>query len=211
MRILGYFTRQGEQVGPVALDGRAAVLDFLEAHLFDGEVVLTDPDDRPVFRALDGVDLDSRLDELGIDLPALYRRLRRAAVSEASDAEEEREPWEDFYDGIGLSPGEIAMRQRAKRAAKAARTVADVVELLAGTYFDASFATGDGSRSWAYLDPDDLSAVERLTDGRTSEPVRLSPEARVRHQGSGEDVHSFVLLDPPPAHAAKGGRARRPS
>ena len=202
MRILGYFIRQGEHVGPVVLGDRAMLLQFLEAHLFDDEVILTDPDDRLVFRAVDGVDLSSRLDELGIDLPALHRRLRRAAVSAASDAEEERESWEDFYDGIGLSPGEIAMRQRAKRAAKAARTVADVVELLAGTYFDASFGSGDGSRRWGYFDLDDLSVVEHLVDGATGEPVRLWPDARVHHQGSGEDIHSFVLLDPPPARAA---------
>ena len=202
MRILGYFTRQGEQVGPTALEDRADVLRFLEAHLFEDEVILTDPDDRLVLRAVDGVDLSSRLDEVGIDLPALYRRLRQAAVSAASDAEEEREPWEELYDAIGLSPGEVAMRQRAKRAARAARTVADVVELLAGTYFDATFATEDGSRSWGYFDPADLSVVEQLADGDTRERVRLSPEARVRHQDSGEDVHRFVLLDPPPARAA---------
>jgi hypothetical protein len=202
MRILGYFTRHGEHVGPVALEDRAMVLGFLEVHLFDDEVILADPDDRLVFRAVDGVDLISRLDELGIDLPALYRSLRRAAVSAASDAEDEREPWEDLYDGIGLSPGEIAMRQRAKRAARAARTVADVVELLAGTYFDASFVTEDGSRSWAYFDPDDLSVLERLADGGTGKRIVLSPDARVRHRGSGEDIHNFVLLDPPPARAA---------
>ena len=80
--------------------------------------------------------------------------------------------------------------------------VVDVVELLAGTYFDASFATEDGSRSWGYFDPGDLSVVEHLADGGTGERVRLSPHARVRHQGSGEDIHSFVLLDPPAAHAA---------
>ena len=199
MRILGYFTRQGEQVGPVALEDQAAVLDFLEAHLFDDEVVLTDPDDRLLFRAVDGVDLFSRLGELGIDLPALYRRLRQAAVSAASDAGEEREPWEDLYDGIGLSPAEVAMRQRAKRAARAARTVADVAELLAGTYFEASFASEDGSRSWGSFDPDDLSVVEHLADGGEGERVCLSPIARVRHQASGEDVHGFVLVDPPPA------------
>ena len=205
MRILGYFTSHGEEVGPIALHDRAAVLAFLEAHLFDVEVVLADPDDRLVLRAVDGVDLVSRLDELEIDLPALYRRLRERAVAGASDAAEEHEPWEDLYDGIGLSPGEVAMRQRAKRRARAARTVADVVELLAGTYFEASFVSEDGGRSWASFDPGDLTALERLPDGGTGKPVHLSPDARVRHRASGEDVHSFVLLDPPPARAGGAG------
>jgi hypothetical protein len=199
LRILGYVTLEGVRVGPTALRDRAAVLGFLEAHLFTDEVVLADSDDRLVFHAVDGVDLVSRLDELGIDLPALYRAARRAAVAAAVEASEDQRPWEDLYDSIGLSPGEVAMRQRVKRAAKAARTVADVVELLAGTYFDVSFASDDGSRTWAHFDPGDLSVLERLPDGGTGEPFILAPDARVRHRGSGEDVHAFVLLDPPPA------------
>jgi hypothetical protein len=202
VRIVGYATSAGRRTKTVMARGPEALLPFLEAHLFDEEVVLADSDDQLMFRAVDGVDLYSRLDEFGIDLPALYHRLRQAAVSAAPRGEKEREPWEDLYDSIGLSPEEIAMRQRVKQAAKAASTVADVAALLTGTYFDASFVSGDGSRRWACFDVDDLSVVEELMDGGMGERVHLPPEARAGHQSSGEDIHSFVLLDSPPAPAA---------
>ncbi|MFH1330143.1 MAG: hypothetical protein ABIJ48_05775 [Actinomycetota bacterium] len=205
MRIVGYTTSAGQRTKTVLPKKREVLLHFLEAHLFDDEVVLTDSADRLIFRAADGIDLYSRLDEFGIDLPTLYRRLRQAAVPVAPRDEGAREPWEDLYDSIGLSPGEIAMRQRVKRAAKAARTASDVAELLAGTYFDASFESGDGSRSWAGFDPGDLSVVGQLADDGTGERIRLPPDARVRHRGSGEDVHCFVLLDSPPPRATGPG------
>jgi len=202
VRIVGYATLGGQRTETAMPNKREALLRFLEAHLFDDEVVLTDSDDQLIFRAVDGIDFYSRLDEFGIDLRALYRELRDAAVSAASPAEEDCEPWGDLYDSVGLSPGEVAMRQEAKRAARAARTLADVVELLADTYFDASFESADGRRSWAYFDRDDLSVVEQPADGSMGERVRLQRDAQVRHLGSGEDVHSFVLLDPPPAGTA---------
>lgn len=197
MKIIGHVTIAGQRRRPVELNDRQEVKTFLESHLFDDELVLTDVNDRLVFRAVDGVDLYSSLEELRIDLPALYRKLRSATIETSGDSSFKREPWEDHYDSIGLSPDEIAMRQRSKRLAKTARTVADIVELLAGTYFDARFETEDRTRSWGYFDPDDFSVIEQLADHNEGARIHLSPDARVRHSGSGEDIHSFVLLDPP--------------
>lgn len=201
MDILGCFRRGETMSRPVGLPDTGSIEAFLLEHLHDDEVVLTDRSDELVFRAIDGVDLFSRLSELGIDLPSLYAELRRRAVSDAAP-DAERADWEDGYDAIGLSPGEIAMRQRAKSAAKAARTVADVIEVLDGTYFEAAFVSEDQTRAWGYFDPSDLSAaVEEPVDPHarraTDRRVRLDPRARVRHEGSGEDIHVFVLLDPP--------------
>jgi hypothetical protein len=195
VRILAHTTVAGRRTETVLTGDRDTLLGFLEAHLFDEKVVLADSGDQLIFEAVDGVDLYSRLDEFGIDLPSLYRRLRELAVSAASD-DREREPREDLYDSVGLSPAEIAMRQKAKRAARAARTGADVVGLLAGTYFEASFESEDGSRCWSSFDPGDLSAVEEAQNG-AGEPVGLRLDTRVRHRGSREDIHSFVLLDMP--------------
>jgi len=75
--------------------------------------------------------------------------------------------------------------------------VADVAELLAGTYFAVSFENEDGTLTWSGFDPHDLSAAERLPDGDSAEPVYLPPGSPVRHRRSSEDVHYFVLLDPP--------------
>lgn len=196
MHLLGYVTIAGERRQSIGLQDRQKVITFLAAHRFDGEVALTDAEDRLIFRAVDGVDLNSRLDEFGIDLPALYRKLRRVAIEAEIEPADQREPPEDHYDS-GLSPAEIRMRQKAKRLAKAARTVADVVELLAGTYFAARFENEDRTRSWGSFHPDDLSVIEVIPESAESDRIRLSPEARVRHDGSGEDVHGFVLLDPP--------------
>jgi hypothetical protein len=197
VRIIGYATSAGRRTTTVLPGAPEPLQRYLKDHLFDDELVLTDADDRLIFHAVDGVDLYSRLGDLDIDLPALYRRLREAAVSAATPDGGAREPWEDLYDSIGLSPGEITMRQRVKRTAKAARTVADVAELLAGTYFDASFENEDGTREWSGFDPRDLSAAERLPDGGSAEPLYLPPASPVRHRRSSEDVHYFVLLDPP--------------
>ena len=196
MIVLGYHTVGEKRLGPQRLADRAAVESFLEQHLWDAEVVLTDPADSLLFHARDGVDLYSRLGELDIDLAGLVERVRRRAA--AAGDRGDREPWEDMYDSIGLSPGEIAMRQRVKAGARAARTVADVVTLLAGTYFAAAFVSADRSREWAAFDPEDLSAdeIETGEDG-PGRRVRLHPEARVRHESSGEDRHHFVLIDPP--------------
>ena len=204
----GYFSQRGRFARAVRLTSVEEVAAFLREHLYAEEVRITDAGDRLLFHAVDGTDLSSRLDELGIDLPGIYAAMRRAWLAEAEQEEPEeerapREPWEALYDSIGLSSGEVGMRQRAKRACRDALTVADVIELLEGTYFDAHVETEDGSRAWGYFDAADCSArvLRRVGEDAWQEGdrrVRLDPAARVRHKGSGEDIHLFLLLDPPP-------------
>ena len=212
----GYVSREGRFGRAVRLHTAQEVTDFLREHLYEEEVRMVDAGDSLVFHARDGIDLYSRLAELGISLPALYDATRRTWVAEAERARSgdlrpthedegepvEREPWEPLYDSIGLSSGEVWMRQQAKRACREARTVADVVELLEGTYFDAHFETEDGRRAWGYFDASECSAEVLRPVGEDAwqgegRRVRLDPAARVRHKGSGEDVHLFVLLDAP--------------
>ncbi len=190
---LGYIYVKGRYGSPKRLEGVDSVVAFLKNHMYDEEIRITDTGDDLLFHARQGVDLFSALHEIGISLPQIYQEIRQDTVAEAGEEGREREDWEDLYDSIGLSPDEIGMRQSAKAAAKAARTVADVAKLLRGTYFDAFFETSDGSRSWGYFDAKDYSVREDPTDKR----VVLNPETRVRHIGSGEDVHVFVIRDPP--------------
>ncbi len=212
----GYVSQRGHFGRAVRLKSPEEVAAFLREHLYAEEVRIVDAGDNLLFHARDGIDLYSRLAELGIDLPALYDETRRTWVAEAERARSgdlrpthegegepaAREPWEALYDSIGLSSGEVWMRQRVKRTCREARTVADVIELLEGTYFDAHFETEDGRRAWAYFDASDCSVEVLRPVGEDAwqgadRRVRLDRAARVRHKGSGEDVHLFVLLDPP--------------
>jgi hypothetical protein len=207
-----YVSREGRFGRASRLETVAEIVAFLREHLYDEEVRIVDADDFLVFRAMGGIDLYSRLGDLGINLPALYREIHATWVAEAQagageggrpaaggEVVEPREPWEELYDAVGLSAGEIGMRHRAKRACRAARTVADVVDLLEGTYFDAFFQAEDGSREWGYLDRSDGTVEVVRPRGEEGAPlrVRLDPAARVRYHSSGEDIHLFVLLDPP--------------
>jgi hypothetical protein len=201
---LGYVTSSGVRGRPQRIENISELISFLKTHLHADEVVVTDPGDNLLFRAVDGVDLYSELERLGIDLPGLYRDIRQGMDSLRPDQATNREPWEQLYDSIGLSPGEIQMRQRVKRLCKAARTVADVARLLEGTYFDAHFYSEDRARAWGYFKPEDnsvyiLAGSEEDGWGESQEttPVTLSPGARVRHISSGEDIHRFILYDPP--------------
>ena len=199
---LGYITEKGKRVETQQLGDRDAVIQFLEQHLYAEEVVITDNNDKLVFRAFDGVDLFSGLESLGIDLPAIYSRILDRERSQKHQTE--REPWEDLYDSIGLSPGEIQMRQRVKKDCRAARTVYDVAQLLKGTYFEVQFFSEDRLRAWGYFNPEEnsvyiLAGSEEDGWGESQEttPVTLSPGARVCHISSSEDVHKFILYDPP--------------
>ncbi|MEA3440784.1 MAG: hypothetical protein U9R58_10920 [Chloroflexota bacterium] len=201
---LGYSYKGGARGAAQRLVSAAELKTYLKAHLYDEEVVITDPGDNLLFRALDGVDLYSELDELGIDLPALYREVRQKLLVDAAKQGAEREPWEEYYDSIGLSPGEIQMRQQAKRLCKAAQTVEDVARLLEGTYFDAYFHSEDRQRAWGYFNPEDysidvLEGSEEEGWGERQDPqiVTLNPKARIKHISSSEDVHRFTLYDPP--------------
>jgi hypothetical protein len=201
---LGYVYSGDTHGEPQHLENQDELTDFLKAHLYEEEVVITDAGDNLLFRAVDGVDLYSELDELGIDLPALYREVRQELVAGEAQGGAERQPWEEYYDSIGLSPSEIHMRQRAKRLCKAAQTVEDVARLLEGTYFDAYFYSEDRQRAWGYFNPEDYSidVLEGSQEegwGERQDPltVTLDRNARVKYVSSGEDVHGFTLLDPP--------------
>ena len=200
----GYIYKADRYGQPVKLEGKRAVADFIKANLYAEELKVCDAADRLVFHALDGVDVFNGLDAIGIDLADLYRSVRRDAVS-AEVGTPKKEEWERLYDQVGLSPGEISMRQRVKKAAKAARTAADVAELIRGTYFNARFYSRNDTDCWGYLDEKDLT-VSKLSDDETDphadnpeseRRTALSPDARVQHRSSAEDVHIFTLLDPP--------------
>ncbi len=92
------------------------------------------------------------------------------------------------------------MRQRVKAACRAAQTVADVAEVVRGTYFDAHFLSQDGQKWYRYFDEDDFSATLMIKDENGKwmdkpEKAILSPTAKVRHLRSSEDVHTFEIID----------------
>ena len=162
---LGYVYHNGRYDQAERLKGEQGVYAFLKKNLYEEEIRICDSGDNLIFHARDGVDLFSRLEEIGIDLPGIYQSLRREALGPGAD-EPHRPKWEQLYDSIGLSSGEIAMRQRVKKAAIAATTVADVVRLLEGTYFSACFYSEDETRCWSYFDPHDLTVriMKRVGD-----------------------------------------------
>lgn len=198
---MGYVTVGGIKKSVQRITSKQDIISFLKQHLYEDEIVITNSGDEMIFQAIDGVDLYSDLVNLGIDLKSIYQEIRNSwQIDEPST---EREPWEDLYDSIGLSPGEVRMRQRVKRACKSTRTVADVARLLKGTYFSARFYSEDRSRVWGYFDLDDYSVIvlnesDVGVPGEEQEKTAfLNPQARVKHISSGEDIHTFVLLDPP--------------
>ncbi len=197
--LLGYVYVDGYHDLPTRLHNLEDVLAFLKAHLFNEQVIISDRRDELWFEARSGVDLFSRLDELGIDLPELYRQHRQEILDEAIEIEVERQPWEEVYDQVGLSPGEIHMRQRVKKLAMEAKTVSDVASLVEGTYFDVLFCQADGQPAWGYFDPQDFSVSPLHEEGQANliSRIVLAPHARVRHVASGEDIHLFELMDLP--------------
>ena len=200
----GYVYVAGRYGQPVRLEGSRAVSDFIKTNLFAEELRICDTSDQLLFHSLDGVDVFNGLGAIGIDLPGLFRSVREQMV-QTGDESPKKEEWEELYDRMGLSPAEVAMRQRVKKAAMTARTVADVAELVRGTYFNARFYSPDDQKCWGYFDETDLT-VQQLFDkesgwedaGQQIEArITLSPGARVQHRSSREDVHLFTLLDVP--------------
>ena len=187
------------------LEGNEAIVAFLKAHIYDEEVRITDElKKRVLFHSRDGVDLLSSLHLIGISLPEIYKEVKQRILTQSQNDESERQDWEDNYDSIGLSPEEILMRQVVKRQARGVETVADVARMVGGdSDFDAFFNTEDHTRAWSYFDPDSLTVtpMKHCEDGGWTgdwgKSVRLKPEARVKHAGSGEDIHFFIIFDPP--------------
>jgi hypothetical protein len=207
MSFLGYlYNETGQHGTPEVLKDKQSLITFIKDHLNAPQLIVTDSSDHQLLLLRDGVDLHNRLGEWGINLSEIYQDMQqarlRAETDQPGESRDERPEWERYYDSIGLSAGEIRMRQRAKKACKAARTLRDVAELLKGTYFIARLVSADGQRTWDYFDPEDFTAEPntRNREGHwqeAEERIHLSPEKRIRHQSSAEDVHVFLLLDPP--------------
>lgn len=201
IHLLGYVYSKGLHGEPAILSSLDLLENFLLTNLYAEQVVITDNGDNLWFESIDGVDLYSRLDDLGIDLPALFQQSRRVLYLQDEEQDIDRQPWEELYDSIGLSPGEIAMRRRVKELVKKVETVEGVIHLLDGTYFDAIFTYYGDPDNWGYFNPEECSVTFNLAeyqDDNQQPPSRvilLSPSTRVRHIASGEDIHHFELID----------------
>ena len=196
----GYcYDRNGKYHSPVRLESQDALINFIRQKIDCPQLVITDNLDRQLLLMRDGVDLFNGLERVGISLNAVLNQIREEIVEEGSGLDEKPE-WERLYDQIGLSAGEIRMRQGVKAACREAQTVGDVAELVRGTYFDAHFRSRDGERRYRYFDEGDYSAslmVKAKNGEWNEEPERviLTPGMKVRHLRSSEDVHTFELLD----------------
>lgn len=200
MDCFGYcFDQEGRYGHPLLLADPDAILRYIRENLDAPQLVITDADDHQLLLMRDGVDLYNALDQVGVDLNFVLNQTRDEIVAEGLELEEKPE-WERLYDQIGLSPGEIRMRQRVKAACRAAQTVADVAEIIRGTYFDAHFLTTDGNKWYRFFDEEDYSATLMTSDDNgkwNDEPEKaiLSPTLQVRHLRSSEDVHTFEIFD----------------
>ena len=200
MKFFGY-EYHSESVTPasVILTSPQAVIQFIKEHYYAPQLIITDAGDNQLLLMLDGVDHYNTLDQYGISLAAIFNELRQDIAAE-SNLQHEKPEWEVLYDQIGLSPGEIRMRQRVKKLCKTAQTVADVVELTQGTYFDAHFVSEDGQKLYRSFNEDNYSAT-LMTKDETGEwvknpsPVNVSSSAKVKHLRSSEDIHTFVLIE----------------
>ena len=200
MLCYGYcFDPEGRYEPPDRLEDLETIIRFIKVHHEAPQLVITDQHDQQLLLMRDGVDLFNDLERIGISLQAVLNQIREEMVEENAQRNE-KPRWEVLYDQIGLSPGEIRMRQRVKAACRAALTVADVAEVVRGTYFDAHFLSQDEQKWYRYFDEDDFSATLMIKDENgkwVDEPEKtiLSPSAKVRHLRSSEDIHTFELLD----------------
>ena len=193
------FDREGRSDPRTHLGDPDTVINFIRENLDAPQLIITDEKDCQLLLMRDGVDLFNALDRVGISLSKVLNQTREDIVAESSQSNE-KPKWERLYDQIGLSPGEIRMRQRVKSACWAARTVADVAELIHGTYFNAHFLSSDGQRWHRFFDEKDFSVTLMTKDGNGEwidqiDRVTLSPILKVQHLRSSEDIHTFELLD----------------
>ena len=192
------YTSEDSTPPPVKLTNLQAVFRFIKDHYYAPQLIITDGGDNQLLLMRDGVDIFNVLDQYGISLAAIFDELRMG-IAGNSRTQQEKPEWEVLYDQIGLSPGEIRMRQRVKKLCKTAQTVADVVELLQGTYFDANFVSEDDQKWCRHFNEDDYSATLMTRDESgewvdVPDPIFLSPIARVKYLRSSEDIHTFVLI-----------------
>ena len=201
MVFFGYVFDQDERyTPPTSLDDKPALSEFIKANWEAKQLIITDRFDKQLLHMRDGVDLFNKLDQIGIQLSSIFQDIRENLVAD-QDASG-KAGWEQLYDSIGLSAGEIRMRQRVKQACKEAQTVSDVIELVQGTYFDVDFISTDHQRCWRYFDIDQRTAEVMIRDDHgnwsyINEEEVIPLDARVAHLRSGEDIHEFILLDPP--------------
>jgi hypothetical protein len=200
MLCYGYsYNEDGTHNAPIPLETQDSVVHYIRGNHKAHQLVITDQNDQLLLLMRDGVDLFNTLDQIGISLNAVLKQFRDKIVEEQTFSEEKLE-WERRYDQIGLSSGEIRMRQRVKQACKNACTIADVAEIVRGTYFDAHFLSSDGSKWYRFLNEDDYSITLMTNDGNgewIDEPGRviLLPSTRIKHLRSTEDIHTFEILD----------------
>jgi hypothetical protein len=199
MKFFGYcYEDEDTTPTPTELTDQQALIQFIKDHYEAPQLVITDAGDNQLLLMRDGVDLYNALDHYGISLGSIFAELRQEIAGE-SHTRGEKPQWEVLYDQIGLSAGEIHMRQRVKAACRAAQTVEDVAALVAGNYFDAHFVSQDGQK-WCRFFNQDYSATLMTKDefGEWIDhpsPIYLSPTAKVKHLRSSEDIHTFFLLD----------------
>jgi hypothetical protein len=199
MKFFGYcYEDEDITPSPIELPDQQALMQFIKEHYEAPQLVITDAGDNQLLLIRAGVDLHNALDQYGISLAAIFTELRQEIAGD-DPTQAEKPGWEMLYDQIGLSAGEIRMRQRVKAACRAAQTVEDVAALVAGTYFDANFVSEDGQKWCRFFNQDDYSAT-LMTKDESGEwidlpaPFYLSPTAKVKHLRSGEDIHTFLLL-----------------
>ena len=198
----GYVYVAGNHDGPKRLEGIESLVPFIKQHLLSEELRITDSSDILILHVLDGVDLFSTLHEYGVDLPQLYQSIRKHDLGEGLKGDNQWDDWQDEYDRTNPSPSEIRTRLAIKKAFKTAQNVADIAKLQEGGCFTVCFESQDGTQAWGDFNPIDFSVVamnETVKSGSQKRVgrVTLEPTARVRHDGSGEDIHVFILLDPP--------------
>lgn len=203
--LLGFLFSGGYHDDARILSDCDQVVTFLHANLYAEQVVITDRGDDLWFEAVNGVDLYSRLGELGIDLQAIFQQRRKELYGQDEVSDPDRNSWEELYDSIGLSAEEIAMRRRVKDMVKRAETIEDVIHLLEDSYFDAVFTLPDDPQSWGYFNPADCSVTFHQVEdqvnpeNKAGKVILLKKTTRVRHVCSGEDIHHFDLIDLPSA------------
>ena len=198
----GYVYVAGNHDGPKRLEGIESLVSFITQHLLSEELRITDSSDILILHVLDGVDLFSTLHEYGVDLPQLYQSIRKRNLGEGGNGDNLWDDWQDDYGRTNPSPSEIRTRLALKKAFKTAETVADIAKLLEGGCFTVCFESQDGTQAWGDFNPIDYSVVAMNETGKSGSQKRVSrvtlePTARVRHDGSGEDIHVFILLNPP--------------
>ncbi len=198
MTFFGYLCNEkGEHYAPTVLEDAAALTEFIQNNLDVPQLMITDAADKQLLLIKDGVDLHNELEKWGIKLGEIFQAYRQS-LQDHNNTTGEKPEWERYYDSIGLSAGEIRMRQRVKKACKKAQTIADVADLLKGTYFNIRLRTKTDGRVWRYFDFSDHS-VELVSDDADDEIQKafLALDARVAYISSSEDIHEFYLLDPP--------------